>query len=307
MVAGAFLTWSIPAHASERACPNRDLSPAQANNEAVEVAVLCETNRRRVKAGLDPLVLNAKLSLAARNHASDMSMRNYFDHSSPEGKRSADRARAVGYPGHSFCCGENIAANAASAAQVVSLWMSSPGHRANILLPGAREIGVGVAGAIPHFVQVFSLTSTGPGITGLASGPDRPPAPAPSPEPDTNGSERPTRALKIGLGWRPTPRTRRATVTLRVPAPALGRRGRLTTVEQRRRCRKGRSKTARRCGWERVGRAKARTVRLDSPRLQLQIRRPVRRGARLALRLVVPSWVEDQVTYRRIHEQLVIG
>lgn len=266
--------------------------------------MLCETNRRRAKAGLRPLVLNAKLSQAARAHAHDMYARRYFDHASPEGKRVLDRVRATGYRGLAFCCGENIAANVASAAQVVSIWMSSPGHRANILLSGGREIGVGIAGAIPHVVQVFSVTPTGPGITGLDDEQtDRPPA---SGDRKPDGSAARSRALEFGLGWRPSVRAGRAFVRIRVPAPALGRSARVITTPQYRRCRTAQANGPRHCVWEDVGRPHVKRIRLSARQLQIQVRRTAGRRARLALRLVIPAWKRDQISYRRIDEQLSI-
>jgi uncharacterized protein YkwD len=50
--------------------------------------------------------------------------------------------RRAGYDGRMM--GENIAAGQTSAAAVMDAWMNSPGHRANILNCGYREIGVGL-------------------------------------------------------------------------------------------------------------------------------------------------------------------
>lgn len=304
MAVGVLFLWLPAAPASAASCPNRDLLASPPNQRAVEIAVLCETNLRRVKAGLSPLVLNEKLSQAARAHGADMYRRGYFDHASPEGKRVLDRVQATGYRGLKFCCGENIAANIPNAAQVVSIWMSSPGHRANILLANAREIGVGVAGAIPHFVQVFSLAATGPGITGLEDDAGRPPGGSGNPDPDRPRAG--SRQLQIGLSWRPSVRAGRAFVRIRVPAGAIGRSARVTTVEQRRRCSGGGAKMASRCAWKPVGQARVKEIRLGRRRLQIQVRRAAGRSARLLLRLVVPAWKRDRVSYRRIDERLII-
>ena len=71
----------------------------------------------------------------------DMASRDYFDHTSPEGKGPSDRAVAAGYQG-SFV-GENIAAGQTDPSRVVQAWMESPGHCLNIMEPRYRVLGVG--------------------------------------------------------------------------------------------------------------------------------------------------------------------
>jgi uncharacterized protein YkwD len=54
--------------------------------------------------------------------------------------------------------GENIAYGYPTAAAVMRGWMGSPGHRANILRPGFRRIGLGLARSgdgTPYWVQDF--------------------------------------------------------------------------------------------------------------------------------------------------------
>src|SRR5919109_1185606 len=55
-----------------------------------------------------------------------------------------DRDAVAGYTGWS-AIGENIAAGYPTPEAVVAGWMSSPGHRANILSPNFTEIGIGLA------------------------------------------------------------------------------------------------------------------------------------------------------------------
>jgi uncharacterized protein YkwD len=71
-----------------------------------------------------------------------MIARDYFDHDSPDGGTSSERAAAAGY--HSPT-GENIAGGDESASEVVQTWMDSPGHRANILDCDYHSTGVGLA------------------------------------------------------------------------------------------------------------------------------------------------------------------
>jgi uncharacterized protein YkwD len=76
-----------------------------------------------------------------------MGERAYFSHDSPGGPCGNDfvaRCETAGYTSYSTL-GENIAAGYPSAAAVVSGWMDSDGHCANIMNSSFDEIGVGYA------------------------------------------------------------------------------------------------------------------------------------------------------------------
>jgi uncharacterized protein YkwD len=107
-----------------------------------------------------PLVLDSRLASAARKHSQDMAARDYFAHDAPapapNGVTPADRIVSEGYCGLGCTrLAENIlwksgsGKTAPTPRQVVDLWMTSPGHRANILNPDLREIGVGAAFGTP--------------------------------------------------------------------------------------------------------------------------------------------------------------
>jgi len=83
------------------------------------------------------------LTQAAYGHSKDMADRNYFDHTSFDGRVLSDRISATGYAWSSI--GENIAAGYPSVAAVVNGWMSSPGHCRNIMNAAFREIGLACA------------------------------------------------------------------------------------------------------------------------------------------------------------------
>lgn len=70
-----------------------------------------------------------------------MAIRNYFEHTSPEGAGPSDRAHAAGYVG--TFVGENIAAGQADPTRVVQAWIDSPGHCSNLMDPRFRFLGVG--------------------------------------------------------------------------------------------------------------------------------------------------------------------
>ncbi len=89
----------------------------------------------------DPLRLDDKLRCAARNHALDMAIRNFFGHVNPDGLRAGDRIELAGYSWSSW--GENIASGQTSPQRVVQSWMDSPSHCANVMDPDFTETGVG--------------------------------------------------------------------------------------------------------------------------------------------------------------------
>lgn len=109
-------------------------------------------NQARTRAGCSTLTPDRRLDAAAAGHSRDMAERNYFSHTSPEGETFADRARRAGYPRPG---GENIARGQRSAEQVMTAWMGSPGHRANILNCRFTTIGVGLDTRGWYWTQVF--------------------------------------------------------------------------------------------------------------------------------------------------------
>ncbi|HWR43471.1 CAP domain-containing protein [Sporomusa sp.] len=98
-------------------------------------------NADRAANGLPPLKLNLVVTAVAERHAQDEIDRNFFAHVNPDGKSPFDRMRSAGI---SFgYAGENLAINRnVTAAQ--QAFMNSPGHRANILNPNYKQVGIGV-------------------------------------------------------------------------------------------------------------------------------------------------------------------
>lgn len=123
---------------------------------ADEQAVLELTNKERVKAGAKPLAANGQLTAAARGHSANMAKQKKLDHML-DGKQFFQRIEAAGYRGGA--AGENIAYGARTAAEVLSMWMNSPGHKANILNSGFVEIGIGIVvgqDGTKYYTQVFA-------------------------------------------------------------------------------------------------------------------------------------------------------
>jgi len=71
-----------------------------------------------------------------------MARRNYFAHTDPDGHDPFWHLQQAGIAFTS--AGENIAEGQPTPEAVMSAWMNSPGHRANILNPTYRSIGIGV-------------------------------------------------------------------------------------------------------------------------------------------------------------------
>jgi uncharacterized protein YkwD len=132
----------------------RPLTPGDLARTEAEVVTL--TNRERAAAGLPPLATDPALTRAAQAHSTDMVARDFYSHTAPDGSRPWDRAAAAGAARRSI--GENIACGQRSPAEVVTGWMNSPGHRANILKPDFTHIGIGFTGggrAGTYWTQLF--------------------------------------------------------------------------------------------------------------------------------------------------------
>lgn len=108
------------------------------------------TNAERSAQGLTLLVADAKLASIAHKHSADMLTNNYFSHTSKDGCSAKCRLDSAKYAWQSY--GENIywmsgydQTASEAARMVVDGWMSSSGHRANILNAKFTNIGIGVA------------------------------------------------------------------------------------------------------------------------------------------------------------------
>lgn len=157
LIASAALLATGPvagASGTRHSCAGGNLVPNVGNIARVERAALCLVNRERTRRGERALIADARLARAARGHSHDMAVRHYFEHVSPDGQTPLDRIRASGFlpAGHGYAIGENIAwgsGTLSTPAQIVRVWMHSPGHRANILNRRFRSTGMGVVAGVP--------------------------------------------------------------------------------------------------------------------------------------------------------------
>jgi uncharacterized protein YkwD len=119
---------------------------------ALESRLAYRINLVRKNHGLRPLRVVPRLARAADRHAGSMAGAAYFRHELFTPRRDPDWT-AFGrwirwyYPGpgySSWSAGENLAWGAPeiSARQTVSRWMASPMHRANLLEPSWRHLGM---------------------------------------------------------------------------------------------------------------------------------------------------------------------
>lgn len=114
---------------------------------SLEAQLVNEVNRERAKYGLPALTVSSELTRAAGVRGREISGK--FSHTRPDGsawKTVSAQAR-----------GENIARGHKSVQRVMAAWMSSPGHRKNILRQSFGSIGVSAVnvGGVMHWVQLF--------------------------------------------------------------------------------------------------------------------------------------------------------
>jgi uncharacterized protein YkwD len=114
-------------------------APAGARTSSTSAAsLLAAINGTRAGHGLPPVQVDVRLVRAARSHSADMLRRNYFSHGS-----FSTRIRTSGARGPMF--GEDLAWGTAATPQwIVGQWLASPAHRAVLLRPGFRRIGIGI-------------------------------------------------------------------------------------------------------------------------------------------------------------------
>jgi len=111
--------------------------------KALESEVVRLVNVERSKHGLQALTENWELSRIARYKSADMAAKNYFSHTSPTYGSPFRMMESFGIKYSS--AGENIAMGQRTPQEVMTAWMNSSGHRANILSPSYTQIGVGLA------------------------------------------------------------------------------------------------------------------------------------------------------------------
>ncbi len=128
--------------------PTATEKPASGSSmSAMAAEVVRQTNAERAKQGLSTLTVSSELTRAAAVRAQEIVKK--FSHTRPDGSAWSTVSSAAR--------GENIAMGQQSADKVMAAWMSSSGHRANILRSSFGSIGVAAykVGNTLYWVQLF--------------------------------------------------------------------------------------------------------------------------------------------------------
>src|SRR3954447_18793105 len=171
------LKGSSPALGATPSCTPAATWPG--TNDAFAQQVVALVNQHRASMGLVALTVNATLTDSAVWKSRHMAAYAYFDHNDPAPPIARDPFTRMLNCGYSSggSLGENIAVGQPTPSDVMTAWLNSPGHRANIEAPAFRSTGVGVAVGGPYgiyWTQEFA--------SGVSSG-TPPPAPPPAPPP----------------------------------------------------------------------------------------------------------------------------
>lgn len=138
-----------PAHLTQNSSANQ----ATSQMDSLSSQVIQLVNNARKNNGLSPLKVDPALVKMANMKAQDMLNNNYFSHTSPTYGSPFDMMNKLGIS--YTAAGENIAEGQTSATKVMTDWMNSPGHRANILNKQYTYIGVGHTSNKNFWVQEF--------------------------------------------------------------------------------------------------------------------------------------------------------
>ena len=101
-------------------------------------------NRARAAAGVAPVTEVSSLDSAALTQSYNQALQHTMTHTGPDGSNAGQRITNAGYSWSTW--GENVAAGQVGPDAVMTAWMNSPPHKANIL--SASFSGIGIASLI---------------------------------------------------------------------------------------------------------------------------------------------------------------
>src|SRR3954447_3408147 len=142
----------VAAHQASAACAA--VAPTAAERNALD-----EIDRFRARNGRAALCYSARIDSAAQWLANDMAAKDYFSHIDSRGRDGGQRLRAFGYAWSWW--GEDIAAGYRTWHAAIVAWENSPEHRANLLSPRFREVGLGRAHAAGSRFKDYWTTDFG--------------------------------------------------------------------------------------------------------------------------------------------------
>lgn len=117
-------------------------SAADPSNEITAENVIALMNAHRAEHGLPPLRGDERLMKAAADRMRHMEDESFWSHESPDGVSPFVWLRVRDYDFRA--AGENLASGFETARLLVTSWMESPGHRANILSSDYDECGLAI-------------------------------------------------------------------------------------------------------------------------------------------------------------------
>jgi uncharacterized protein YkwD len=103
----------------------------------------------------------AALRRSAQEYAMVMARTDYYGHVGPDGTQPWDRMRSEGYRWRQAA--ENIAAGQTTIQQVMTAWIQSPHHYANLIDPDLRHVGFGFAADVSSTYRSYWVQNFGRG------------------------------------------------------------------------------------------------------------------------------------------------
>jgi len=151
-----FLCLSVPALAAGGAAHGK--ATCYQTSQVENAAATQATNATRKAHGLPPLQPSRDLAAAAAAHACDMASRGVMSHQGSRSKGPMQRLKKQGY--RPALAAENIAAGPWGQERVLTEWVRSGDHLANILIPQLHHYGIGRAlgadGRTVYWAAVYS-------------------------------------------------------------------------------------------------------------------------------------------------------
>jgi uncharacterized protein YkwD len=163
LIAGTFLVVTA-ASAGAQDCAGT-LAPAYPDPNGSADAIVCLVNKERAAQGLHLLSVSPALNQAAVDHTLDMVSHHFLAHTSPWRGGLLARIRGTGWlrGANRYKVGENLgyidALAGTTPQHVVAMWMESPMHRANLLNPAFRSIGLAVSSGTPAGGEGSTVTA----------------------------------------------------------------------------------------------------------------------------------------------------
>merc|ERR1712176_549815 len=132
-----------------------------ASGSSILNEMLNAVNAERSKQGLSPFCYNQKLINAAQMHSDDMASKVFLSHFGSDGSSPPQRMTNAGFQYNYYA--ENVAYGQQTVQDVMTAWMNSAGHRANILSSSSKYFGLGLtysANNVPYWTQKFGNSNS---------------------------------------------------------------------------------------------------------------------------------------------------